>query len=985
MKNYIALAILALAGNALGQGTRVDCGPWQSLCTGPLYNCNKCDFLGQVVCDNPSTLFCNNLEICKKVCDRGRRGRHTTPWQRHPAKTMDPLSALAIATAAAQFLEFGNNLITGTFERYQAAAGATENHVNIAAAASRLRELTDNLQLPAQEPPATPDIQVNRQQARQLENIANTCRHAAEQLLVLITELQTTGRHKLLESLVATAKAIRKEKKVQQLHQKLLSAQSELSLCLVSLVYEKQRATAHRDEVRQSNILVALDDLLEQSRDFELRGSETLSSLTRLLKSLVHRLDRQTKDDQENGAIIEDTRRTMMRLPEEAQARQSQLRIVQSLTDPVMKMRENTIPEAYAETYRWMLQPSHSSEYSDVRFYEWLTDGRGVFWIAGKPGCGKSTLMKFLHSDQPTQAALRKWTGRKRLVVGGHFFWIAGYELQRSQEGLLRSLLCTILTECPSLIPTIVQDRWGHSPLKHGHPWTRKELLDSLGRFSRMSISDTKFCFFIDALDEYNGNHDELAGIIAALCKNNNIKICLSSREWPVFDYYFGENRNEESLAVRKIRLQHYTRKDIGRYTESRLEHNPRYQRLRAVEVERSLSRQKDSLERLRRLPTDLEPFFQRMIERVEPVYHGQCAQILQLLLAARRPIPARQFDFIAGDPTFGIQESVTLLPESDETRVVQLKARCADLIEFVSRDETWKFGPDVTFMHRTVRDFLMTHPIQTFLVAKLPAMFNVHSYMLQALVSQTRLAEREMELQLMADEDCLTISREIAHHVRTLEATSATHWCDLIDTLLPRIPFVALAWTKVTVPAFSNWAFSNWPTPGDRVAILLFAISEGLHAFVSRQLDASPRYLKSLPSEFPLVYCALWDVLDRQPDRELEAEHVDAILKTLRVVLAHGASPNQTLTIGGTPWTHLMVTIKRVRESETNLCADIVATLIEAGACEHVYDAETKLPLNEFSPLKQRKLAFIQESAAPPAEVLDRTDKTQLRKEMNI
>lgn len=551
----------------------------------------------------------------------------------------------------------------------------------------------------------------------------------------------------MLESLLATAKAIRKEKKVQQLHQKLLSAQSELSLCLVSLVYDKQNTTAYmlekgmhyferaeRHKIRQSNIVVALDDLLEQSRALQLHGSEVLSSLTRQLES-------QLETNREKGKIMEDTRHTMIRLSEEAQVRQSQLSIVQALVHPVMKMRESSIPEAHAKTYHWMLLPSDSSEYPDVRFHEWLTDGRGVFWIAGKPGCGKSTLMKFLHSEERTQIALRKWAGRKRLVVGGHFFWIAGYELQRSQDGLLRSLLCTVLTECPSLIPAIVPDRWNHGPLKHGHPWTQKELLDSLKRFNSISITNTKFCFFIDALDEYSGNHNELANIIATLCNNTNIKICLSSREWPVFDHYFGEERDLASLAIRKIRLQQYTRNDIGRYAESRLERNPRYQRLRAVELEQSLARQKESLvaeiidkaegvflwvmlvcdellsgftnldslntlqDRLRRLPTDLEPFFLRMIESVEPVYHGQCAQILQLLLAARRPIPARLLDFIAGDPNFGIHDDVALLPESDETSAVQLKARCADLIEFVSRGETWRFGPDVTFMHRTVRE----------------------------------------------------------------------------------------------------------------------------------------------------------------------------------------------------------------------------------------------------------------------------------------
>ncbi len=235
---------------------------------------------------------------------------------------------------------------------------------------------------------------------------------------------------------------------------------------------------------------------------------------------------------------------------------------------------------------------------------------------------------------------------------------------------------------------------------------------------------------------------------------------------------------------MRKIRLQFYiqfyTHDDIRQYAQNRLERSARYRRLRTLEPGQHIPQQKaalvqeiidraegvflwvslvcdellrgftnmDSLEtlqlRLRGLPADLEQFFLRMIERVKPVYHGQCAQVLQLLFAARRPISSRLLDFIEDEPIFGTRDDLTLLPYTDETRVVQLKARCADLIEFVNRQEqTWKFGPDVTFMHRTVRDFLITPPIQSFLMAKLPTGFSVDSYLFQVLVAQMRIGSR--------------------------------------------------------------------------------------------------------------------------------------------------------------------------------------------------------------------------------------------------
>ncbi|KAK5662251.1 hypothetical protein OQA88_8156 [Cercophora sp. LCS_1] len=65
MKSFIAIAVLALTGSAVAQGTRVDCGPWTSMCVNPPYGCNKCDFLGQVTCSETApTLFCSTVCNC---------------------------------------------------------------------------------------------------------------------------------------------------------------------------------------------------------------------------------------------------------------------------------------------------------------------------------------------------------------------------------------------------------------------------------------------------------------------------------------------------------------------------------------------------------------------------------------------------------------------------------------------------------------------------------------------------------------------------------------------------------------------------------------------------------------------------------------------------------------------------------------------------------------------------------------------------------
>jgi len=149
---------------------------------------------------------------------------------------MDPLSALAVATAATQFLEFGVKVVSGTWERYQAVAGAAENHIEIGSVASRLRQLASDIRRPFQDEAPQSGPRINPQHGKQLERITKNCQDAANELLALLAELKASGRYKLAESLIITVKAIRKEKKVQQLNRKLLSTQSELSLCLVALV-----------------------------------------------------------------------------------------------------------------------------------------------------------------------------------------------------------------------------------------------------------------------------------------------------------------------------------------------------------------------------------------------------------------------------------------------------------------------------------------------------------------------------------------------------------------------------------------------------------------------------------------------------------------------------------------------------------------------------------------------------------------------------
>jgi hypothetical protein len=79
--------------------------------------------------------------------------------------------------------------------------------------------------------------------------------------------------------------------------------------------------------------------------------------------------------------------------------------VIQELSFAEMKQRQLDIKEAHNETFKWVFTPI-SSRPSPTHFAEWLEYGDGTFWISGKPGSGKSTLVKTLASSPAIKVCL---------------------------------------------------------------------------------------------------------------------------------------------------------------------------------------------------------------------------------------------------------------------------------------------------------------------------------------------------------------------------------------------------------------------------------------------------------------------------------------------------------------------------------------------------------------------------------------------------
>jgi hypothetical protein len=76
-----------------------------------------------------------------------------------------------------------------------------------------------------------------------------------------------------------------------------------------------------------------------------------------------------------------------------------------------------------------------------------------TYWVTSKPGAGKSTLIKFILTDSRMKSCLRQWARNIPLLSASFYSWNTGNGLQKSHEGLLRTLLHQCVQQRLELVP----------------------------------------------------------------------------------------------------------------------------------------------------------------------------------------------------------------------------------------------------------------------------------------------------------------------------------------------------------------------------------------------------------------------------------------------------------------------------------------------------------------------------------------------------
>ncbi|KAI6086309.1 hypothetical protein F4821DRAFT_128914 [Hypoxylon rubiginosum] len=305
-----------------------------------------------------------------------------------------------------------------------------------------------------------------------------------------------------------------------------------------------------------------------------------------------------------------------------------------------INLRQMTIKKAHIETCKWFL--------SQPAYLQWLDQNEfgqhhGFLWIKGKPGSGKSTLMKYLFS----QFHFSKEGEQGTLL--SFFFNARGNDLQHNTQGMYRSLIIQLIQDDFELqqacILRVPSDNWP----KKNEDWSLEVLKKLLGH----ALADKKgrVAIFIDALDECDEDEarefisflNELAE--AAADRQQELQVCLSSRHYP----HISIPRSLEVVLEREEGHSH----DIASYLNSELNigHSSLAKTVREQVLERAsgifiwvvlvvqiLNQEYDhgQLHRLQQilteLPEDLDKLFMNLIER-DTRDRGQLLFCIYLLL----------------------------------------------------------------------------------------------------------------------------------------------------------------------------------------------------------------------------------------------------------------------------------------------------------------------------------------------------------------
>ncbi|KAL8813201.1 MAG: hypothetical protein Q9200_000430 [Gallowayella weberi] len=238
---------------------------------------------------------------------------------------------------------------------------------------------------------------------------------------------------------------------------------------------------------------------------------------------------------------------------EEETSRRQYNQLLESLRFADMTSRMNEVSESHPDTFQWMFREDIDHPWDN--FAAWLRGGDDVYWINGKPGSGKSTLMKFLADNPQTRDMLAQWSPDKDALIVATYFWLSGSKMQRSLKGFLCSVIHQIFFQARHLFDKSIHADQNLLTKHNVDDWSNNELRHLMVR--AMDLLEGPICMFIDGLDEFDQDDDveKVLSIIEDLSAAGTTKICVSSRP----EHYLAQQLSKYC----QLRLQDLTAEDM--------------------------------------------------------------------------------------------------------------------------------------------------------------------------------------------------------------------------------------------------------------------------------------------------------------------------------------------------------------------------------------------------------------------------------------
>ncbi|KAI0015409.1 hypothetical protein F4780DRAFT_764215 [Xylariomycetidae sp. FL0641] len=479
---------------------------------------------------------------------------------------MEAVAAFGLAVNVMTCVDYGVKVISNAKRLYD--SGTESLDPELERDTRHLKQLAqklDSRQVPAK---TSPDQLA-------LDDLATECLDISNRLLNLLEDIKPKQLGSKRSALMASWRMKRRQKDKTALEKRLERCEQRIQDQLAYMMRNEMHEHFQRELASNENVRKSYDILQKDAKDFR----EALYAVRGI-------------SSESFGQV-----RSLVTAIENAIVGSRQMSILEALRLPTTNERFNDVRDAHEGTFAWLLddqgrenwsrlsegadpdRSSLASSFNDHSYLDgdqkasrdllinWLEKGSGIFHVSGKPGAGKSTLMKFLCSHQKLTRHLRRWAEPSQLVFAKYFFWNPD-KSQNTWKSCIRHLVLEILKGSPDLMEVAFPTQW--SALE-SNPITAVSLDDhvvyrALGRLlnATQPLDGKKFVLWIDGLDELAGDHFEIAQTLMDwTTANSALKICVSSREWNIFQLTF--------RACSAIKLHNITANDIHKLVLDRI------------------------------------------------------------------------------------------------------------------------------------------------------------------------------------------------------------------------------------------------------------------------------------------------------------------------------------------------------------------------------------------------------------------------------